>query len=348
MAGGDKGSPYYGYFVSSTPSPQPPATLPPPQPPLPPPIPVSPPPIHTNVDLTYDSLSSPSSLSGVHYSLPAYTTAAPPPPPQPALTSPPPMQATTYGPPKPVVLRPYFKKKHRGTYILGPPHHHLTVTKAPIGHYHNLIPVLPKHIHAGPPPAVLVKSKPHPYPAIYTAHNPQPPKTPPSTNYGPPARKPQSSALNSISHPDITQAIFHPQPHDSYAAAAAALSSLQTSVPYATSPPATYSFGTASVLPQPYYVPLISYASVLGPQQRSDEPEVLQTTANLAHDTSSEDSDDVQEHNAEEGPEQESDPVLLYNSVRPPVRLNHKPHPSMFPLPGKQIELQNEATDTGW
>ncbi|PNF22166.1 hypothetical protein B7P43_G05766, partial [Cryptotermes secundus] len=351
VAGGDQGIPYYGYFVSSTPSLQPPATLPPPPPlplpPLPPPIPVSPPPIHTNVDLTYDSLSLSSSLSGVPYSPPAYTTPAPPSAPQPVPTSPPPMQATTYGPPKPVVLRPYFKTKHKGTYILGPPHHHLTVTKAPIGHYHNLIPVLSKHIHAGPPSAVLVKSKPHPYPVIYIAHNPHLPKTPPATLYDPPARKPQSSASNSLSHPDITQAIFHPQPHDSYAAAAAALSSSHTSASYATNPPATYSFGTASVLPQPYYVPLISYTSLLRPQQRSDETKVLHTTENVALKITSQDTDDDQEHNMEEGSEQESSPMLLYKGVRPPVRLYHKPQSSIIPLSGKQMELQNEATETG-
>jgi hypothetical protein len=219
------------------------------------------------------------------------------------------------------------------------------VTKAPIGHYHHLIPVLPKQIHAGPSPAVLVRSKPHPYPVIYTAHNPQLPKTPPATLYGPPARKPQSPASNSVSHPDITQAIFHPQPLDSYSAAA--LSSSQTNAPYATNPPATYSYGAASVLTQPYYVPLISYASVLGPQQRSDEAEVLETTANVAHETTSQDIDDEQEHNNEERSGQESTPVLLYKGVRPAVKLHNKPQSTVFPLSGKQMELQNEAIEAG-
>jgi hypothetical protein len=236
------------------------------------------------------------------------------------------------------VLRPYFKKKHRGTYILGPPHHHLAVTKAPIGHYHHLIPVLPKHIHAGPPPAVLVRSKPHPYPAIY----PQLPKTPPATLYGPPARKPQSAASNLISHPDITQAIFHPQPLDSYSAAAAALSTSQTSAPYASNAPAAYSYGTAPMLTQPYYVPLIPYTSVLGPQQRSDETEVLEgdADADAAPETTSQLIGDDQERNNEERSGQEPNPVLLYKGVRSPMKLHHKPQSTVFPLSGKQMELE--------
>jgi hypothetical protein len=341
VAGGEKGIPYYGYFVSSTPSPEPPATLPPPPPPPPPPpSPPVLPPLYTNVDLTYDSLSS-SSLNGALYSPPIYTTPAT----KPILTSPPPMQATTYGPPKPVVLRPYLTTKHKGAFILGPPHHHLTLTKTVSGHYHHLIPVSPKHIHAGHPPAVFIKSKPHPYPVIYTTHKPQPPKALPSTIYGPPARKPHSSPSNSFSHPDITQAIFHPQPQDSYAAAAA-LSSSQTSAPYAKSPPTTYSFGTASVLPQPYYIPLIPYASVLGPQQRSDETEVLPSIKNVAHEGATQDVDADQMHNHEEELEQASQ-VLTNKGVRPPVRLYQRPQSPVIPVASKQMELQNEVMEEG-
>lgn len=344
MADGEKGIPYYGYFASSSPSPEPPATLPPPPPP-PPPSPPSPP-LHTNVDLTYDSLSLSSSLNGASYSSPIYTTPAPFPATQPILTSPPPMQATTYGPPKPMVLRPYLTTKHRGTFVLGPPHHHLTLTKAASGHYHHLIPVSPKHIHAGHPPAVLIKSKPHPYPIIYTTHNPQPPKAPPSTLYGPPARKPYISPSNSLSHPDITKAIFHPQPQDSYAAAAA-LSSSQTSAPYAKNPPATYSLGTASVLPQSYYIPLIPYASVFGPQQRSDETEMLPSIENVAHDGIPQGVDVDQEHNYEGELEEQASQVLMYKGVRHPVRLYQKPQSPVLPKALKQMELQNEVTETG-
>jgi hypothetical protein len=256
------------------------------------------------------------------------------------------MQATTYGPAKPVVIRPYLTR-HRGAFVLGPPHHHLTATKAVIGHYHHLIPVSPKHIHTGPSSAVIIKSKPHLYPITYAAHNPQLPKTPLPTLYGPPERKPHISPSDTPSHPDITKAIFHPQPHDSYAAAAAALSSSQTIAPYATNPPATYSFGTASVLPQQYYVPLIPYASVLGPQQRTDETEVLENSENVAQERTSQDNDVDHEHNIERGLEEQLSPLLLYEGVRPPVRLYQKPQPPLIPLSSKQMELHEEVTETG-
>ncbi|XP_021937450.1 WAS/WASL-interacting protein family member 3-like isoform X2 [Zootermopsis nevadensis] len=348
VAGGNKGIPYYGYFVSSTPSPQTPATLPPPPLPLPPPPPpppplpppISPPPLHTNVDLTYDSLSSSSSLNGASYSPPTYTTPVPSPAPQPMLTSPPPVQATTYGPAKPVVLRPYLTTKHRGTFVLGPPHHHLTATKALIGHYHHLIPVSPKHIHTGPPPIVLIKSKPHPYPVIYAAHNPQTHKTPlPPTLYGPPTRRPQISQSNALSHPDITKAIFHPQPQDSYAAAAA-LSS-------ATNPPAAYSFGTTAALPQQYYVPLIPYTSVLGPQHRSDETGALRNSGDVAQEGTSKDTVVGQEHYPDGEFDEQLSPVLFYKGVRPPMRLYQEPQTSLIPAPSKLAELEKEAVVTG-
>jgi hypothetical protein len=255
------------------------------------------------------------------------------------LTSPPPVQATTYGPAKPVVLRPYLTTKHRGTFVLGPPHHHLTATKALIGHYHHLIPVSPKHIHTGPP-LVLIKSKPHPYPVIYAAHNAQTHKTPPPpTLYSPPTRKPQISPSNALSHPDITKAIFHPQPQDSYLAAAVALSSSQAS---ATNPPAAYGFGTTAVLPQQYYVPLIPYTSVLGPQQRSDENGALQNSEDVAQDT-----DVDQEHDPEGELEEQSSPVLFYKGVRPPMKLYQEPQTPLIPVSSKQMELDKEATATG-
>jgi len=249
------------------------------------------------------------------------------------------MQATTYGPPKPIVLRPYLTTKHKGAYVLGPPHHHLTATKALIGHYHHLIPVSPKHIHTGLPPFVLIKSKPHPYPTIYAAHNAQPPKTPPApTLYGPPTRKPQFFPTNALSHPDITKAIFHPQPQDSYAAAAAALSSSQASV---TDPPAAYSLGTTAVLPQQYYVPLIPYASVLGPQQRSDETGTLHNSEE--EDGTSQDMDLDQEHYLEAESEEQSSPVLSYKSVRPSVRPNQEKQTLSIPVSSKK----KEAMETG-
>lgn len=341
VAGGEKGIPYYGYFVSSSPTPEPPATLPPP------PLPPSPPsPSYTNVDLTYDSLSLSSPLNGASYSPPIYTTPTPFPATRPILTSPPPMQATTYGPPKPVVLRPYLTTKHRGTFVLGPPHHHLTLTKAVPGHYHQLIPVSPKHIHAGHPSVFLVKSKPHPYPITYTTHNPQPPKTPPSTIYGPPARKPHISPPNSLIHPDITKAIFHPQPEDSYAAAAA-LSSSQTNAPYATNPPASYNLGTASVLPQPYYIPLIPYASVLGPHERNDETELLQSTEKVAHEGIPQGADVDQEHKHERELEEQASPVLMYKGIKPPVTLYQKTQFPVLSKVSKPMELQNEMIETG-
>jgi len=344
VAGGEKGIPYYGYFVSSSPTPEAPATLPPPPPPPPPPSPLSP--SYTNVDLTYDSLSLSSSLNGASYSPPIYTTPAPFLAARPILTSPPSMQATTYGPPKPVALRPYLSTKHRGTFVLGPPHHHLTLTKTVPGHYHQLIPVSPKHIHAGHPPVFLVKSKPHPYPITYTTHNPQPPRTPPSTIYGPPARKPHIYPPNSLSHPDITKAIFHPQPQDSYAAAAA-LSSSQANAPYATNPPATYNLGTASVLPQPYYIPLIPYVSMFGPHDRSDESELLQSTENMAHEGIPQGVDVDKENNHEGELEEQASPVLIYKGVRPPVTLYQKPQSPVLPKVSKQMELQNEMIETG-
>jgi hypothetical protein len=275
-------------------------------------------------------------MNGATYSPPTYTT-------------PPPVQATTYGPAKPVVLRPYLTTKHRGTFILGPPHHHLTATKAPIGHYHHLIPISPKHINTGPPPIILIKSKPHPYPLIYTAHNAQTPKTPPPplpTIYGPPTRKPQISASNALSHPDITKAIFHPQPQDSYAAAAAAaaLSNSQTS---AINPPTVYSFGTTAVLPQQYYVPLIPYASVLGPQQRSDETGAMQNIEDATQEGTSQDIDTDEERYLDRNSEEESSPVLLYKGVTPPVRLYKEPQTPLIPVPSKQTELQKEAMATG-
>jgi hypothetical protein len=214
------------------------------------------------------------------------------------------------------------------------------------GHYHHLIPVSPKHTHAGHPPAVLIKSKPHPYPIVYTTHNPQPPKVPPPTIYGPPIRKPHSSPSNLLSHPDIKKAIFHSQPQDSYAAAAA-LSSSQASAPYAKNPPATYNLGIASVLPQSYYIPLIPYASVFGPQQRSDVTEVLPSIENVAHEGIPHGVDADHEHNHEGELDEQASPVLMYKGVRSPVRLYQKLQSPVLSKALKQMEQQNEVTETG-
>jgi hypothetical protein len=216
--------------------------------------------------------------------------------------------------------------------------------KAVPGHYHQLIPVSPKPIHAGHPP-VLLKSKPYPYPVTYTIHNPQAPKIPPSTIYGLPARKPFISLPHSLSHPSITKAIFHPQPEDSYAAAAA-LSSSQTNAPYATNPPATYNVGTASVLPQPFYIPLIPYASVFGPHKRSDETKVLQSIEKVAHEGIPQGADVDQENNYEEELQEQASPVLIYKN-RPPVTMYQKPQSPLLLKASKQMEQQNEVIETG-